>query len=191
TDSDITELDETFLVNLSSPQSDAFQPTLADSQAVVTIQDDDPTLLSINDISVDENAGIALVTVSLDQAALREFSVDYSTADGTASSGSDYQFSTGTLTFNPGDTTQTIEIPLIDSTLGEADETFLVNLLNLQAAGLDVNLTDSQGEVTIRDDDRSSLSVQDLSVDENAGTVLLTVSLDQPLLTSITVDFEM
>lgn len=190
TDSDITELDETFLVNLSSPQSDAFQPTLADSQAVVTIQDDDPTLLSINDISVDENAGIALVTVSLDQAALREFSVDYSTADGTASSGSDYQFSTGTLTFNPGDTTQTIEIPLIDSTLGEADETFLVNLLNLQAAGLDVNLTDSQGEVTIRDDDRSSLSVQDLSVDENAGTVLLTVSLDQPLLTSITVDFE-
>lgn len=189
-DSDITESDETFLINLTNPQSGAFQPTLADSQAVVTIQDNDPGLLSINDITVDEDAGTALLTVSLDHAASRAISVDYATADDSASSGSDYQSKSGTLTFNPGDTTQTIEITLVDSDLIEADETFLVNLSNLQTAGLDVSLPDTQGVVTIQDDDQASLSIQDLTVDEDAGTVLLTVSLDQPLLTSIMVDFE-
>ncbi|QDT27728.1 Calx-beta domain protein [Gimesia panareensis] len=190
TDSDIIEPDETFLVNLSNPQSGVYQPTLADSQAVVTIQDNDLGLLSIDDISVDENAATALVTVSLDHEASSAISVDYATADGSASSGSDYQSKSGTLTFNPGDTTQTIEITLVDSDLVEADETFLLNLSNLQAAGLDVSLPDTQAVVTIQDDDRARLSIQDLTLDEAAGTASLTVSLDRALLTSITVDFE-
>ncbi|WP_417386428.1 Calx-beta domain-containing protein [Gimesia sp.] len=189
-DSDMTELDETFLVNLYDPQSAGFQPTLADSQAVVTIEDNDPGFLSINDITVDEAAGIALLTVSLDHAASKAISIDYATADDSASSGSDYQSRSGTLTFNPGDTTQTIAITLIDSDLVETDENFLVNLSNLQVAGLDVSLPDTQAVVTIQDDDRASLSIQDISVDEDAGTALLTISLDQTLLTSITVDFE-
>ena len=189
-DSDMTEPDETFLINLTNPQSSVYQPILSDSQAVVTIQDNDPGLLSINDITIDEDARTALLTVSLDHAASRAISVDFATTDDSASSGSDYQSKSGTLTFNPGDTTQTIEITLVDSDLVEADETFLVNLSNLQAAGLDVSLFDPQGVVTIHDDDRASLSFQDLTLNEDAGTVLLTVSLDKPLLTSITVDFE-
>ncbi|QDV17336.1 Calx-beta domain protein [Gimesia panareensis] len=189
-DSGLLEPDETFLINLTNPQSSVYQPILTDAQAIVTIGDDDPGSISINDIVVDENAGTAVLTVSLDREATTAFSVDYATADGTASSGSDYQSKSGTLTFNPGDTTQTIEITLVDSDLIEADETFLVNLSNLQAAGLDVSLSDSQGQVTIHDDDQASLSVQNLTVDEDAGTAQLTISLDQALLTNITVDFE-
>ena len=189
-DTDSTEVDETFLVNLSNPQSSVYQPTLAVPQAVVTIQDNDPGSISINDITVDEGAGTALVTVSLDREANTAISVNYATTDDSAVSGSDYQSTSGTLTFNPGDTSLTISIPLIDSDLIETAESFYVNLSNLQAPGLDVSLADDRGQVTIKDDDRAILSIQNLTVDEDAGTVLLTVSLDQPLLTSIAIDFE-
>ncbi len=188
--SDTTEVDETFIVNLSNPQSSVYEPTLATSQAIVTIQDNDPGSISINDISINEGTGTALVTVSLDREANTAVSIDYATSDGSAVSGSDYQSASGTLTFTPGETSLTISIPLIDSDLIETAEIFYVNLSNLQAPGLDVSLSDDRGQVTILDDDRATLSIQDLLVDEDIGTALLTVSLDQALLTSIAIDFE-
>src|SRR2546423_15544748 len=51
--------------------------------------------------------------------------VDYTTVDGTASSGLDYQAASGTLTFLDGETFKIITIPIIDDLLSEGTETFL------------------------------------------------------------------
>ncbi|QDV50075.1 Calx-beta domain-containing protein [Gimesia fumaroli] len=188
-DSELVEIDETFLVNLANIQSSTADVVFADSQAQVTIQDDDQAAFSIDDITVDENTGTATLTVSLDEPVDATISVDYTTADQTAVQPDDYSSTSGTLTFNPGELTQSITIAISDSELVEIDETFLVNLANIQASTADVVFADSQAQVTIQDDDQAAFSIDDITVDENAGTTTLTVSLDQPVDATISVDY--
>ena len=77
-------------MNLSSPSN----ATVADSQGQGTITDDDPTpSLSINDVTVTEgNTGTTSATfnVTLSAASGQTVIVNYATADGTATAGSDY-----------------------------------------------------------------------------------------------------
>ena len=54
--------------------------------------------------------------------------VSYATADGTATAGSDYTATTGTLTFAPGSTPRRSAVAILGDTLNEPNETFLVNL---------------------------------------------------------------
>lgn len=189
-DSDLLEIDETFLVTLSNLQSGNANVILGDSQAEVTIHDDDQASLTIDDVTVDENAGAVLLTVSLNQAAGDTISIDYTTADQSAVADDDYASQTGTLTFAPGVLTQTISIPIVDSDLVELEESFLVNLSNLQTNGWNVSLTDAQAVVTISDDDQAQLTIDDISINESEGTAEVTVSLDQPVAGEISVHFE-
>lgn len=188
-DSNLIEGDETFLVNLTNLQADGRDVTLADDQATITIQDDDQANLSIDDISVNEDAGTATLTVSLDRPASIDVYVDYGTANASAIAGNDFAATSGTLIINASHLTGTITIPITDTDLVELEETFLVNLSNIQANGANVVLADSQGEVTITDDDRAALSISDLIADENSGTAIVTVSLDSPVDTSVSIDF--
>src|SRR6266481_1276732 len=75
--------------------------------------------------------------------------VDYTTVDDSALAGSDYQFTSGTLTFNDGESFQIITIPIIDDKVPEGTEDFFVTLSNPTGAvlGLGTNI------VTIFDDD--------------------------------------
>ncbi|QDV17339.1 Calx-beta domain protein [Gimesia panareensis] len=187
--SDLIELDETFLVNLSHLQTNSLDVVFADAQGQVTIRDDDQAAISIDDVLVDENAGTATLTVSLSQPVDTTISVDYATADQTAVSSDDYSATAGSLTFSPGEQAQTIVIPITDIDLVEGEESFFVNLSGLQANGSDVILGDSQGQVTIQDDDQATLSIDDVTVNEAAGTATLTVSLNQFVDTAISVDF--
>ncbi|MFZ6820704.1 Calx-beta domain-containing protein, partial [Undibacterium sp. Ji22W] len=59
---------------------------------------------------VNEAAGTATFTVTLSAASGQTVSVGYNTSNGTATAGSDYTATSGTLTFNPGVTTQTITV---------------------------------------------------------------------------------
>jgi hypothetical protein len=188
-DSDRVELDETFLVTLSALQASGRDVIISDSQAQVTIRDDDQAAITIDDVAVNEDAGTATLTVSMDQPVDTAVTVDYATADQTAGAPDDYQITTGTLTFNPGEQSKTITIPIVDSDRVELDETFLVTLSALQASGRDVSITDSQAQVTIQDNDQAALSIDDVTVDEDAGTVTLTVSLDQPVDTNVSIDY--
>ena len=61
--------------------------------------------------------------------------VDYRTEDGTANAGSDFEFSTGTLIFQPGETERHIDIRIIDDDVFEEDEHFFVNLNNARNEG--------------------------------------------------------
>ena len=75
--------------------------------------------------------------------------VDYITADGTATAGSDFIQTSGTIVFEAGETSRTILVPTIDDELTENSETFVVSLSNPSGA----TLVDAQGEATILDDD--------------------------------------
>ena len=104
----LAESDETFFLNLSSPTN----ATLADGQAVGSIVNDE-SRLSINDVTlVEGHSGqrTALFTVSLSSASSHSVTVNFATADGTATAPGDYIAADGTLTFAPGQTSQTISV---------------------------------------------------------------------------------
>lgn len=144
----VGESTETFLVNLSSPVNAG----IADSQGVGTIIDDEPRI-SISDVTKKEGNGGKIqfiFTVTLLVAYDETVTVNYATADGSATAGSDYTAKNGTLTFAPGVTSQTIIINVTPDKTKEADETFYVNL---SGPSSNVFLFDPQGVGTIQDDD--------------------------------------
>ena len=75
-------------------------------------------------------------TVTLSQASSQTISVNYATSNGTATAGLDYTTTNGTLTFNPGVTSQVINIPILNDSLNEADETFTLALSSPTNAAL-------------------------------------------------------
>jgi hypothetical protein len=163
--------------------------------AIVAVNDGNwnpPPAIVISDASVVEgNSGTvnAVFTVTLMGAHSGSVSVNYATADNTAVAGADYTAKSGTLTFGPGDSTQTISIPVIGDTLNEFDEQFFVNLSNA-VGGV---ITDSQGIGTIVDDDPApQLTINDVSKKEgNRGTTsfVFTVSLSAPSGKWVSVNF--
>jgi hypothetical protein len=102
-------------------------------------------------------------TVSLTQASAGTTTVDYTTADGSTLSGSDYvAVSSGTLAFGPGETSKTIIIQTVDNTDLELPETFAVNLSN----PIGGTISTSQGTGTILDNDTKFYVVNDASTDK-------------------------
>jgi Calx-beta domain len=143
----LAEANETFFVNLSAPTN----ATIADGQGAGTIVDDEPRI-SIGDRTVTEgNTGStsATFTVTLSAAYDVNVSVNYATANGTATAGSDYQAASGTLTFAPGETSKTVTVQVFGDRLGEWNETFFVNL----SSPTNGVVTDGQGAGTVLDDE--------------------------------------
>src|SRR5262249_10398630 len=91
----------------------------------------------------------AVFTVTLSEPATATVTVNYGTADGTAQANGDYEAAAGTLTFAPGETSQTITIAVKGDQRVEAHETFPVNL----SGALNADITDGQGLGTILNDD--------------------------------------
>ncbi|WP_158633352.1 cellulose binding domain-containing protein [Tautonia sociabilis] len=108
-----------------------------------------PPSIRVGDVVVDETSGEAMLTVSLSRPSDRVISVDYQTADGTATAGQDYRASGGTLSIPAGARSGSIAIPLLDDLDVEADERFRVLWTNPQGG----SLADAETSVTIRDDD--------------------------------------
>ena len=118
--------------------------------------------VSINDVSVSEgNSGTtnAVFTVTLSPASSQTATVNYATADNTATAGLDYVATSGTVTFPPGSITQPVSVAVLGDTLFEGDETFFVNL----SGPVGATVGDGQGEGTILDDDTPSLSSNELN----------------------------
>jgi DNA-binding beta-propeller fold protein YncE len=91
----------------------------------------------------------ALFTASLSTTFVEPVTVNYATADGTAVAGTNYTATSGTLTFAPAVSTQTIRVPILDSGSQSTSLTFAVTLSNPQAA----TLSQSQGIGTIAPSD--------------------------------------
>jgi hypothetical protein len=88
--------------------------------------------------------------VSLSGNPLSPVTVDYASAAGTASTPSDFQSVSGTLTFPIGVNTKTITVAVVGDKIRERNETFSVNLSNPSA---NAYVGDGQGVATIVDDD--------------------------------------
>lgn len=119
-----------------------------------------PTLpsLSISDATVTEgNAGTvnAVFTVTLSAASTQTVTVSYATANVTAMAGSDYVAASGTLTFAPGTTSQTLTVAVNGDTVFEGNETFLVTL----GSPSNATIARGQGTGTILNDDTAPGSV--------------------------------
>jgi Calx-beta domain-containing protein/hemolysin type calcium-binding protein len=107
---------------------------------------------AITDVSViegDSATRTATFVASISNSAPGPVSVDYATADGTATAGSDYESRSGIVTFAPGETSKQVTVPVTGDTAEEPDETFSVGLSN--PAGL--TIAKAQGAGTILDDD--------------------------------------
>ncbi len=144
------EPNEDFYLDLASPTN----ATIADGQSRATITNDDVATasLSIADASITEgNSGTQnmVFTVSLFPASAAPATVNYTTANVTALSGSDYTASAGSLSFPAGTTSRTIAVSIQGDVTVEPDETFRVTLSN--AAG--AVLARAQATGTIHDDD--------------------------------------
>jgi hypothetical protein len=88
--------------------------------------------------------------VSLSAASDKTVSVNFATANGTATTANnDYIAASGKLTFAPGETTKTITIQVIGDRKKEANETFFLNL----SGAVDAVFADSQGLGKILNDD--------------------------------------
>ncbi len=146
-----------------------------------------PPAIRIGDVAVTEgNTGTrtATFTVTLSAATSQTVTVGYSTANGAAMAGSDYQAASDVLTFAPGDTSKTITVLVNGDRLAEPNETFVVNL-NSPANSF---IADGQGIGTILDDE-PRISISDVTKAEGRKgkttlftfTVTLSVAYDQPV----------
>jgi hypothetical protein len=110
--------------------------------------------LSINDVSLREgNSGpISFTfTISLSAPSSQSVTVHWATADGTATTtDNDYRATSGTVTFQPGQTTQTISVEVVGDTKNESDETFFVNLSNPSS---NAEISKGKGTATLVNDD--------------------------------------
>src|SRR5918912_210959 len=91
------------------------------------------------------------VTVELSAPSSQTVTVQYRTVEYTAFAGSDFQFVSGTLTFAPGVTQRTVNVPVIGDTVDELDEYLFVQLSNATNAG--VSVSSNPPLLTILDDD--------------------------------------
>ncbi len=189
------ESDETFNLVLSSPVG----ATISRATAVGKITNDDaaPVLptLSVADVTIVEgNSGSknAVFTVLLSASSTTAVTVGYATSNGTATSGSDYTAASGTLTFAPGETSKTVNVPIIGDTTVESDETF--NLVLSSPVGATLSRATAIGKIT--NDDTApglpTLSVADVTISEgNSGTknATLTVILSAASTGSVSVAY--
>lgn len=150
----------------------------------------DLPLITVNDVTVSEgntNTVYAVFTVSLSAAGTEPVTVQYATADGRATAGSDYTAASGTLTLAPGETTQTITVAVSGDRSPEANETFVVNL----SAATQAFIGDRQGVGTVLDDE-PTISIDSVWVTEgDTGTVnaVFTASLSAPYDEMVTVSY--
>ena len=181
-DDQLDEHDETFLVNLSAPTGAILG---AASAGRGTITDDDATSSTVsvghatavtegNDPDVTVNLQFPL---TLSEASGRDVTVIY-TLGGSATSGSDYTDPVPkTATIAAGDTTGNIVIPVKGDLIAEGNEIVIVTLSGADYATLGA-LKTATGTITDNDaaPTTGSLSVNPISVDEDAGATTVTVT---------------
>jgi len=182
-DDSIYEGDEDLVMNLVTVSG----VTVGDAQGDGTITENDAQPnITVDDPSAPENGGPLTFTISLDNPAGVDVNVDYATSDNTATDSADYTGVSGTATILAGDTTTTVDVPLLDDGTYEGDET-----LNLDLSGA-VNgvVSDAQGQGTVTEDDpMPTIDVDSPSVGEGDGTATFTISLDAAAAVDVNVDY--
>lgn len=184
---------EKFFVRLFSPVN----CTIDDNLGVGTILNDD-AYATVNDVQVvegDSGTKIARFTITLDVPSIYGITVDYTTANDTATlADNDYVSNSGSVIFSKGETSKTVDVVVNGDLSLENYERFFLNLVatSQDSNGDKVEFAKSQGIGTILNDEVSILISDSATATEgSAGTTTplnFTVSLVQPVGVPVTVD---
>ncbi len=144
--------------------------------------------------TVDESAGTATITVQRVGGTDGAATVAYATGDGSATAGSDYNSASGTLYFSDGQGAQSFIVTILDDSSEEAAETVMLTLSNaggatlgsLNVAVLTIAANDAPQPVQ---HGRFAFAAAGYSVNENAGSVELTVQRLDGSVGTVTVDY--
>ncbi len=176
TDDATDEPDETINLSLSNPTGGASLGS--PDMAVLTITDnDDPPMngslqFDMAAVSVGEGAGMATISVTRQGGSTGAVSVDYATSDGTATAGSDYTATSGTLSWPDGDSTaQSFTVMIIDDATDEPDETVNLSLSN-PTGGASLG-NPATAELTIEDDDIAGIKTFSGKTSTGSGTAVV------------------
>jgi Ca2+-binding RTX toxin-like protein len=186
------EPSENFNFRLFNPSANA---TIARDIATATIIDNDASagtpVVSLGDAVVDENNGLAYVTLTLNKPSTGGVNVNYSIQSITATSGADFViFPPQIVSFAAGETAKTIAVGLLDDTTSESSEIFDVAITSVTGA----TVSDGRGHVIIGSNDNtpvatSTVSVANVAAVENDGYTDFLVRLDAPNTGAVTVSY--
>jgi hypothetical protein len=130
-----------------------------------------------------QESGYMTFTVRLSEPAPAAVTVDYQTFDGSALGGLDYNETSGTLTFQAGETSKTLSVYARSDTLAEPDEAFELEIFNPVGAGFGGRNHSLRATGEILDDDagggQRSVAVSSPIVLEGKGTAVFTVSMSE------------
>ena len=158
------ETNEAFTVNLSN----ASGATISDGSGAGTVTNDDtaPSFsISGAGSSAEGDSGTTayVFTVTKNGSTALTSSVDFATADGTATAGGDYVDNSGTLTFAPGDTTKEITVLINGDMTFENNETFTVALTN--PVNATISISSAPGSI-LNDDTAPTFAIDDVTHNE-------------------------
>ena len=176
---DTDTVTDTHSLTHSAMSSDTKYSGIPIANVGVTVNDNDSTIPALSfdsiNITVDEDDSQATLSVELSQASTVTVTVVYATSDGSALAGDDYTATSGTLTFATGETVKAIIVPILDDDAYEPTQQFDVTLSNPTGATLPPY---PGAAINIRDDDSPpTASIDDVTVNEGAGTMTLTLNL--------------
>ena len=180
-----------------NPQGGVTLPQDVIAPAVATITDDDAVALSIGDVTIlegDSGTKQMTFTVSMPNAASRDVTFDYDTANGSAASGVDYTAITAaSATIPAGSTSVTITVDILGDAVSEGDETLTLRLLSAKVGTDTATISDAFGVGTILNDEQTVSINSSLSVAENVGggIALMTVTLSSVSTAPVTVNLSL
>jgi hypothetical protein len=159
------------------------------SQYLPAIEDDEPSTISIDDPAPVTEGGTIVFTVSVEPVNENDtIMVDYTTVDGSALAGSDFNAVSGVLEIPPNNASATITVVTLDDPTDEDNETFTVELSNPINAELDPDHSIGTGEI-IDNDDPPDLSINSPAAVVEGNSILFTVSLSEKSSKTISVDY--
>ena len=177
TDGDnVAEANEEVTVTLRNPSANAII-SATNNVGSSSFTDDDSAGLVISDVTVNEEDGNAIFTVTLNGNTFFGTTVNYRTINNTAISGEDYTAVTASVNFSSGpNQTRTINIPIVNDSNLESNETFFVDITS--SSNPFVGISDSRGIATIVDDDNC---LESPVLDSSVSTTICVETSDSPL----------
>jgi hypothetical protein len=126
-----------------------------------------------------------LFTVNKVGGSSSSLTVNYATFNGTATAGTDYTATTGTLTFAAGDASKTVSVATTDDGALESNETLLFTLSSPSGVA---TLVDAQATGAILNNDGITFAIDDVAAVEN-GTAMFTVTKSGTTASSSTISY--
>ncbi len=184
-DDALVELNEVFQIELLNP----VDVVPGDPLSITILDNDAPTARFATDrFSAGEADGTAGVMVLLSPASGLRVTMEYAVTNGTALADLDFVPVTGVLTFEPGQTSQVVSVPILDDLEDEFTESARVSLSHATNAVLGAPAT-ATIEILDNDPPTANFQAPEYWASEANGSVTLSVNLTKPYAQNIFVDY--